>query len=450
MGNSAFGIAVIGCGTVGGAVSKLLLTDNERLSARSGRVLELRAVVSRMFARADEFGIPHSHRKDDIRAVLNDGAVDLVVETVGGIDTAKHIVEDAIKAGKHVVTANKALLAEHGPELYKLARERGVSIAFEASCAGGIPIVRTLYDALVANEIEALYGIVNGTSNYILTRMVDAGISYADALSEAKAEGYAEADPTLDVDGTDSAHKLAILSSLAFGVPVHTSDVQTEGIDTLNSEDVAYASHLGYVVKLLAIARRKSDGVSLLVRPAFISRSHPLAWVSGPFNAVSVYGNVTGHTMYYGRGAGGAPTAAAVLSDVVSIARGTYPLVFAEATRLGDTAGSNGQPLPVLSPATLANRYYIRLEVRDTPGTLSKIAAVFAEHGISIASVLQSEAPEDGEHRIVPVVITLHRTREGDLTAPLDRIRNLSEVAGEVRPIAIVDEHPEAEFTLGG
>ncbi len=450
MGNSAFGIAVVGCGTVGGAVSQLLLNDNERLSARSGRRLELRGVVSRTFSRGNEFGIPQNLRYDDLSALLANEMIDLVVETVGGIDTAKSIVEEALETGKHVVTANKALLAEHGPELYALARKQGVSISFEASCAGGIPIVRTLYDALVANEIEALYGIVNGTSNYILTRMVDAGISYPDALAEAQAEGYAEADPTLDVDGTDSAHKLAILSSLAFGVSVHTRDVQTEGIDTLNSEDVAYASHLGYVVKLLAIARRQSEGVSLLVRPAFISRSHPLAWVSGPFNAVSVYGNVTGHTMYYGRGAGGAPTAGAVLSDVVAVARGTYPLVFAEASRLGDTAGFDGRPLSVLSPATLANRYYIRLELRDTPGTLSKIAAVFAEYGISIASVLQSEAPEDGEGHVVPVVITLHRTHEGDLSRPLERIREFEEVEGEVWPIAIVDEHPEAEFTLGG
>ncbi|MFP4643603.1 MAG: homoserine dehydrogenase [Spirochaetales bacterium] len=450
MGNSAFGIAVIGCGTVGGAVSQLLLNDNERLSARSGCALELRGVVSRTFARGDEFGIPANMREHDLRALIEDERVRLVVETVGGIEPAKGIVEQALAAGKHVVTANKALLAEHGPELYTLARERGVSIAFEASCAGGIPIVRTLYDALVANEIEALYGIVNGTSNYILSRMVDAGISFPDALAEAQREGYAEADPTLDVDGTDSAHKLAILSSLAFGIPVHTTDVQTEGINALNSEDVAYASHLGYVVKLLAIARRQSEGVSLLVRPAFISRSHPLAWVSGPFNAISVYGNVTGHTMYYGRGAGGAPTAGAVVSDIVSIARGTYPRVFAQAARLGDTHGSNGRTVPVRSPATLANRYYMRLEVRDTPGTLSKIAAVFAEHSISIASVLQSEAPEDGTDHIVPVVITLHRTREGDLAEPLERIGRLAEVAGEVRPIAIVDEHPEAEFTLGG
>lgn len=449
MGNKGYGIAVVGCGTVGGSVAALLKQNNDALSRRSGVTLELRAVVSRTFSRAEEFGIPHALRHHDLADVLSDETVDLVVETVGGVDTAKRIVEQAVHAGKHVVTANKALLAEHGPELYELARSRGVSISFEASCAGGIPVVRSLYDGLVANEIEAIYGIVNGTSNYILTRMVDAGIEYRDALAEAQAEGYAEADPTLDVDGTDSAHKLAILASLAFGIKVHTGDVHTQGIDTLATEDVAYASRLGYVVKLLAIARRSSEGVSLLVRPAFISREHPLAWISGPFNAVSVYGDVTGHTMYYGRGAGGAPTAGAVISDIVSVARGTYPLIFSHVDTLGAPATrSDGGAVSVLPPDRLRNRYYLRLNVRDTPGTLAKIAAVFAEYDISIASVLQSEAPEDAGNSVVPIVITLHTCEEGTLAEPLERISVLDAVAGTVRPIAIVDEHPESRLEI--
>ena len=446
MAKTRHGVAVVGCGTVGGATGALLLKNAEILSRRCGCELQLRAVVSRTFSRADEFGIPSSLRTTELRAVLEDPDVTVVVETVGGLEAAREIVEQAIDAGKHVVTANKALLAELGPQLYERARERSVSISFEASCAGGIPVVRALYDGLVANEIEAIYGIVNGTSNYILTRMVDAGIAYRDALAEAQAEGYAEADPTLDVDGTDSAHKLAILASLAFGIQIRTDDVHIQGIDTLNTVDVAYASRLGYVVKLLAIARRQRGGVSLLVRPAFISREHPLAWVSGPFNAVSIYGDVTGHTMYYGRGAGGAPTAGAVISDIVSVARGTYPIVFSGRESLG--APATGDALHLLSPDRLRNRYYLRLDVRDTPGTLARIAAVFAEYEISIASVLQTEAPEDAVNSVVPVVITLHRTEEGRLAEPLKRIEELDAVSGSVRPITIVDEHPEAEFDI--
>lgn len=443
MGKNSYGVAVIGCGTVGGAVCAQLMSNQQELSRRSGIPLELRAVVSRTFARAEEFGIAPDLRKTDLVEVLADRSLDLVVETVGGIDTARNYVEQALRAGKHVVTANKALLAEAGDELYELARENGVSIAFEASCAGGIPVVRALYDGLVANEIEAMFGIVNGTSNYILTRMVGSGIDYRTALAEAQAEGYAEADPTLDVDGTDSAHKLAILASLAFGVRVHTSDVQIEGIDNLSIEDVQFASKLGYVVKCLAIARRQRGGVSLVVRPVFISQEHPLAWVSGPFNAVSIYGNVTGHTMYYGRGAGGAPTAGAVVSDIVSVARGTYPLVFAKPDCLGACAAPN---LKVVSSDTLTNRYYLRLDVRDTPGTLARVAEVFAQHEISIASVLQTEAPEDAGDTLVPIVITLHRTEEGKLAEPLRRIAELDAVCGSVRPITIVDEHPEGEL----
>ncbi len=432
------GVLVVGCGTVGGATVEALLGQTDIIQARSGVSLRLTGIVSRTFASARRHGFPETLFRESLESALEDPDTDIVVETVGGVETGEAIIRAAIAAGKHVVTANKALIAERGTQLFETARKAGVTIAFEASCAGGIPIVRSLYDGLTANRIDALFGIVNGTSNYILSRMVQEGSSYREALAEAQREGYAEADPTLDVDGTDSVHKLAILSRLAFGVACHPDDIPTVGIDSLNREDIAHAARLGYVVKLLAVAQRHDNGVSLFVRPAFISREHPLAWVSGPFNAVSVYGTVTGHTMYYGRGAGGAPTAGSIIADLVSIARGSYAPVFEHSC-----AWDQHDAVAVVPASRLAHRYYLRMLVDDTPGTLARITRILSDHEISIASVMQAESDESTPPKPVQVVITLHRTEESKLSAPLEKITALDAVKQGPAPITIIDEHPE-------
>jgi homoserine dehydrogenase len=359
---------------------------------------------------------------------------------VGGTTFARDVILRALAAGKHVVTANKALLAHHGVELWSAARAAGVGIAFEASCGGGIPIIRALYDGLIANRIDALYGIVNGTCNYILTAMTRHGQTYAQALAEAQQAGLAEADPTLDVAGTDSAHKLAILAALAFGQRVDFSAIPVEGIDSLDSRDITYGGELGYVIKLLAIAHRQEDGLCLRVRPAFISKCHPLAWVSGPFNAISVYGHATGHTMYYGRGAGGMPTASAVVADMVALATGRAQSAFSQLNLWSDRT----TPARQIPLEAVRSRYYVRMLAADRPGVLAQTAAIFGRHDISISSVLQHEAPPGSPAgTMVPVVITTAVALEGNLRRALAEVDALNVIQPPSVCIAMVDEHPE-------
>jgi homoserine dehydrogenase len=438
-------IALVGCGTVGGATANLLLKDRELLAARTGQSLDLAYIVDQDYSHAKELGFPASLFERDLQVALDDPEVGIVVELVGGTTVAKEITERALEAGKHVVTANKALLAHHGADLIETARANKVTVSFEASCAGGIPVIRALYDGLVANRIEALYGIVNGTCNYILTEMVHRGATYADALKAAQRNGLAEADPTLDVSGLDSAHKIAIMAALAFQRRIDFDAIPVQGIDTLHLQDVMYADRLGYVVKLLAIAHQEEAGISIRVRPSFISREHPLAWVSGPFNAVSIYGHATGHTMYYGRGAGGMPTASAVVSDIAGTAAGIYSGFFENRGVWPDQVGDAHQ----LSNRQITSRYYVRIMVSDSPGTLAQISSIFGNHRISIASVLQEEltgADEShGEERqVVPVVITVHESKEANMLAALDEIDSLDAVAAKSVMINIVDEHPES------
>ncbi len=439
---STFGVAIVGCGTVGGAAATLLTRDREMLSRRIRPELELRHIVELDFTHAREMGLDEGLFRTELDDALNDPDVGVVVELVGGTTVAREIVEKALAAGKDVVTANKALLAHHGRALYALAREHGRCIAFEASCAGGIPIVRALTGGLIANRIDALYGIVNGTCNYILTAMAWENKTYADALSEAQRDGLAEADPTLDVSGTDSAHKLAILASLAFGRDVDFEAIPVQGIDQLALSDVRYGAELGYVVKLLAIAHNRDDGLSLHVRPAFISQEHPLAWVSGPFNAVSVYGHATGHTMYYGRGAGGMPTGSAIVADIAAVATGTAGRTFEALPAWPDRA----EPAQQLPPDAARMRYYLRVTALDRPGVLAQIATRLGEHDISIYSVLQHE-PEYAHAtaaRHVPVVITTDQAEEGNVRRALEQIDALDEIEPGSVCIGIVDEHPEA------
>ncbi len=435
-------IAIVGCGTVGTATAKLL-TDGSALNSRTNVELALRYLVDIDFTAARKSGLDPSLFCESFDQVIQEQSVDVVVELIGGLSVAKEIILKALRSGIHVVTANKALMADSGIELMREARAHNVTISFEASCAGGIPIIRSLTHGLIANNISALFGILNGTCNYILTAMSLWGKSYVEALAEAQTAGYAEADPTLDVSGHDTAHKLAILASLAFGRQIDLQNIPIAGIDTLQEVDVAYGQELGYVVKLLAIAKRQRkggrEGVSLCVRPAFITKEHPLAWVAGPFNAVSVYGDCTGHTMYYGRGAGGPATSSAIVADLYSIATGICQANF-EHFRWADTAEKAFQ-LPI---EEIESRYYLRVMAEDRPGVLARIASRLGNNDISILSVLQKEPPEGSDAGAgVPIVITTHRAREGGMRKALDEIDALEVVKGPCVCIEIVDEHVE-------
>lgn len=436
-------VAVVGCGTVGGAVCEILLRDRELLAGKTGVQLRLKYIVDRVFTYARNLQLDDTLFETELDRALTDEDVQVVVELVGGTTVAREITERALRAGKHVVTANKALLAHHGAELLAVARQNGVTLAFEAAVGGGIPIIRALYDGLAANEIDAIYGIVNGTCNYILTEMIDKEESYEEALWAAQSKGLAEADPTLDVEGIDSAHKVALMGAMAFGIQVDFDQIEVKGIHDLQQEDVMYADTLGYVIKLLAIATRVGEGISLRVRPAFISRDHALAWVSGPFNAVGVYGHSTGHTMYYGRGAGGAPTASAVVSDIISVASGIYQVYFDRFAYWPD----KNPPTDLVPVAETYSRFYIRTMVDDTPGALARIASILGNHGISLASVLQDELPENGgaeqEPHFVPVVMTLHPAKEENVLSAIAEIDALDATGEKSSVIPIVDEHPE-------
>ncbi len=435
------GVAVIGCGTVGGGTASLLARDIPALNRKNGTRLELRSVVDVDHTHARALGIPEELLETDYAAALKDTDTAIVVELVGGTALAKTITEEALKAGKHVVTANKALLAHHGSELFALARRNGVSIGFEASCAGGIPIVKALLDGLSANRIESLYGIVNGTCNYILTAMTQKGQTYTQALREAQADGLAEADPTLDVSGMDSAHKLTLMSALAYQQHVSLDRIPTEGIDTLQAVDVQAAQELGFTIKLLAIAQQRHTpeaGISLRVRPAFIPAGHPLAWVSGPFNAVSVYASAVGHTLYYGRGAGASPTASAVVSDIISVAQGVIPALFRSLTLWPDQTA----PALQLPPEQAQSRYYLRIMAQDRPGVLTRISGEFGNRGISLASVLQKD--DHTGKGLVPLLVTTHPALEGNIREALAAIDTMDFVEGPSVLIDIIDEPAES------
>jgi homoserine dehydrogenase len=416
-----FGIALLGCGTVGGGVARLLLEQKDRLAARAGRPLVLRRVVVRDPARVRAVPLPPELVTTDLRKILEDPEVQAVVEVVGGTDWARRSVLDLLAAGKHVVTANKALLALHGEEVFAAARRHGRAVAFEASVAGGVPIVAALAQNLAANQILALQGILNGTCNFILTGMSQDGRSFAEAMAEAQRLGYAEADPTLDVDGTDAAHKLAILAQIAFGVTVPLSAIKRQGIRGLQQVEIRFARELGYTIKLLAEAWLLQGQLALHVSPVLLRHQAPLAQVRGPYNAIQVVGDAVGDTLYYGRGAGQMPTASAVVADLIDLAVGRAQRTF-QTLRLW-SGGTNH--LTLRSAATVPSRYYLRLLVEDRPGVLAEIARLLAEHQISISSVIQHEALEDGQDGSVPLVIMTHTVTTGTFgqaAAEIDRL----------------------------
>lgn len=408
-------IALLGCGNVGAAVATLLQRHPNRFADRAGRALVLRRVVVRDLTKRRAFAVSPALLTTELDDVLNDAGIDVVVELVGGVSWAREAVLRSLAAGKDVVTANKALLAEHGTEVFQTARRYHRSVAFEASVCGGIPIVAALTQGMAANQIVALQGILNGTSNSVLTDMTDSGRSYACALAEAQQQGYAEADSTLDVDGTDAAHKLDILARLAFGVDAAVDSIPRRGIANLDAMDIRFARELGYTIKLLAEAwlESASGRLALHVSPVLLRHTMPLAQVRGPYNAILVVGDVVGDTLYYGRGAGPMPTASAVVADLIDIAVGKAPRTF-HSLKLWS---SNPIGVTRMPPGDVRTRFYLRLLVADRPGVLADVARILAKHHISISSVIQHEAPEDHEGDTVALVIMTHAAHSGDFAS---------------------------------
>ena len=416
-------IGVLGGGTVGSSLVALVARQRSTVEARTGLVLEIARVAVRDLTRARAVAIDPALLTDDAAAVVADPTIDVVVEVMGGIEPARSLVLASLAAGKPVVTANKALLAAHGPELFAAAEANGVDLLFEAAVAGGIPFVRPLRESLLAEPVERVMGIVNGTTNYILTQMAEGGVDYADALAEAQALGYAEADPTADVEGHDAAAKIAIVASMAFGAEVTADDVVCEGISSVTAADIAFATDHDYVVKLLAVAERfdapGGDRLSARVHPVLVPASHPLASVRKSFNAVFVQGAAVGDLMFYGRGAGGDPTASAVLGDLVDAAinlqRGAH--------------GSIGAlvRMPMIAPDELSSAWYLCVDVADRPGVLASISGVFGEHGVSIASMEQGPGgPADPD--VARLEFVTHPAIERDVRATIDAISALEVV----------------------
>ncbi len=406
-------IALIGCGTVGGGVAKLLLEQPARLAARAGRPLVLRRVVVRDLKKPRAISVPSELLTTNLQEVVRDPNIHVAVELIGGVDQARQAVLELLAAGKDVVTANKALLAQYGPEVFDAARRHGRAIAFEASVAGGIPIIAALAQSLAANQILAIQGILNGTSNFILTSMTEGNQGYADALAEAQHRGYAEADPTLDVNGADAAHKLAILAHIAFGVSVPMAAIECRGIADVDALDVRFAGELGYVIKLLAEAFLLDGQLALHVSPVLLRRATPLAQVRGAYNAVYVVGDAVGDALFYGRGAGQMPTASAITADLIDLAIGRSQRTF-QTLRLWTPNGARAHLRP---PATVRSRFYLRLLVDDKPGVLAEVTRVLAQHQISIASVIQHEAPDEAEGERVQLVIMTHTAATGPFRA---------------------------------
>lgn len=425
MNREPLGVGLLGLGTVGTGVARLLLEESARLTRRAGRPLELRRVVVRNTERPRDLPLPEGLLSDDVRTIVDDPGIGVVVEVMGGIEPARTRMLECLAAGKDVVTANKALLCEHGAELFARARELGRSISFEAAVAGGIPIIAGIVQSLTSNQILGLQGILNGTSNFILTEMLSREASYADVLREAQERGYAEADPTLDVDGTDAAQKLVLLAQLAYGVRVPLASFVRSGIDALELADLKYAAELGYAVKLLATARLVDGLLEMHVQPTLIRHDRPLAMVGGAFNMVTVEGDAVGRLLYAGPGAGRMPTASAVVADLVDVAVGRAALTFSRLDLDGDRPA-----LPVQPPAERETRYYLRFNVLDRPHVLADIADILGRRGISLASVIQHEAPEPeerdaGQSPTVPLVIMTHRTSAGrfdEADRELDRL----------------------------
>ena len=411
-------------GTVGVGVARILSEQEDRITRHAGRPVRLARAVVRDLAKPRDVQLPAGVLTDDLDAVVSDPNIRVAVQLMGGIEPARSTMMRLLESGKDVVTANKALLAEHGAQLFDVARELGRSIAFEAAVAGGIPIITNLAQCLSANQIVSLQGILNGTSNYIVTQMEEAGASYEEALKQAQQLGYAEADPSMDVDGTDAAQKLAILAHLAFGARVFWPSIPRQGIDQLAAADMQYAAELGYRIRLIAAADLSEAGLGVQVGPCLVRAGQPLAEVRGPFNAVAVEGDAVGPVFYHGQGAGQMPTASAVVADLVDTVVGRTGITF----RTLDLWSKSNSGTDVLPAKDNCSRFYIRLTVDDQPMVLAHITTALGRQGISIASVIQHEPPDDSETSGVPLVIMTHQTTAGAVEESLSEIDQLGSV----------------------
>ena len=424
-------VALLGIGTVGRGTFEVLARNQEEIRRRAGRGIEVAVVADLDTARAQEVVQGRAEVVADARAAIARPDIDIVVELIGGYGIARTLVMEAIAAGKHVVTANKALLAVHGSEIFTAAQARGVTVAFEAAVAGGIPIIKSLREGLTANRIQWIAGIINGTTNFILSEMRDKGLVFDVVLEEAQRLGYAEADPTFDIEGVDAAHKATILASLAFGVPVQFDKAHVEGITKLQATDIRYAEQLGYRIKLLGITRRREDasGIELRVHPTLVPAKRLIANVEGAMNAVVVQGDAVGTTLYYGKGAGSEPTASAVIADLVDITRlhtadhgHRVPYLAFQPGELADT--------PVLPMEQVVTSFYLRLVVADQAGVLAQITSLLAANDISIDAVLQRESAE-GEHQTDLIILT-HNTTEGRMSGALAKMQALPSVLAPI------------------
>ncbi|MAR92102.1 MAG: homoserine dehydrogenase [Pseudomonadales bacterium] len=420
-------VGIVGLGTVGSGTFNVLYRNAEDIARRAGReILVTHVGARRDHPNADTSGVRVSR---DIFAVVDDPEVDILVELIGGTSTARELVLKAIANGKHVVTANKALIAEHGNEIFAAAQKEGVNVAFEAAVAGGIPIIKAIREGLAANRIDWVAGIINGTGNYILTEMGDKGRAFDEVLKEAQALGYAEADPTFDVEGIDAAHKLTIIASIAFGIPLQFSKIYTEGISHITRADVAYAEELGYKIKHLGMTRQTATGVELRVHPTLIPERRLIANVNGVMNAVMVQSDAVGPTLYYGPGAGSEPTASAVVADVVDVARALttdpnnrVPHLAFRADSLSDT--------PILPIADVVTGFYLRMEVKDQPGVLAKIAAALSDADINIEAIIQKDQLDANSP--VPLIMIVRQVLESKMNDALDKIRALDVLAEDI------------------
>ena len=411
-------VGIIGFGTVGTGTVKILLENREIIKERLGFEINLRRIADLDIKKDRGIKLPKGILTISADDILRDPEIDIVVELIGGIRPAKDFILKAINNHKHVVTANKALLATEGNEIFALAHKKGVEIGFEASVAGGIPIIKVIREGLVANRIKAVYGIINGTSNYILTKMTEENVEFSEALKEAQALGYAEDDPTLDIEGIDSAHKLSILACLSYGILVSYKDIYTEGISRVTPQDVGFASELGYKVKLLAIAKESDSKIELRVHPTMLPKEYLISKVDGPFNAIYVEGDATGSTLYYGKGAGSMPTGSAVVSDIVDIARNIRKNATGRVPVLTRTLRN----LRIKKMDDVTSKYYFRFSALDKPGVLSKISGILGSYNISIASVIQ-KGRRVGE--AVPLVVLTHEAKEKDVRQAIREIDQL-------------------------
>ena len=422
-------VGLLGIGTVGSGTFNVLLRNHEEIRRRAGRGIEITMVADLDTARAKAVVGDAARVVSDARAVIANPEIDIVVELIGGYGIARALVMEAIAAGKHVVTANKALLAVHGTEIFAAAREKGVVVAFEAAVAGGIPIIKALREGLTANRIEWIAGIVNGTTNFILSEMRDKGLDFDTVLKQAQALGYAEADPTFDIEGVDAAHKTTLMSAIAFGIPVQFDGAYIEGITRLQAADITYAEQLGYRIKLLGITRRRPNGIELRVHPTLIPIKRLIANVEGAMNAVMVHGDAVGTTLYYGKGAGSEPTASAVIADLVDITRLHTALPDHRVPHLAFQPDALAAT-PILPMEQVVCAFYLRLQVADQTGVLARITGILAEHDISIDALLQRESAE-GEAQ-TDVIILTHDTVEGRMNQAIMQMQALPTVLAPI------------------